>query len=73
MTSQDEILSRLVKLEVEMADVKSDIKQMTEDVRTVRDAIVQGKGSLKTISILAGAAGAIGAIISALWQKLFQG
>lgn len=69
----NDLNTRLVRLEVEMSVVRTEIMEIGKDVREMRDTITQSKGSFKVISILAATAASIGAIMASVWQKVFPG
>ena len=53
---------RLARLEQQMADTRDDLKEMRQDVRVIRDTLSEAKGGWKTLALIAGASGTLGAL-----------
>ena len=57
---------RLAVLESEMRDVRGDVKEIAADMKIIRDTLSQAKGGWRTLMLVAGAAGASGALAAKL-------
>jgi chromosome condensin MukBEF ATPase and DNA-binding subunit MukB len=57
---------RLAVLEAEMRDVRDDVKEIAADMKVVRDTLSQAKGGWRTLMLVAGCAGASGALAAKL-------
>ncbi len=56
----------LGELQAEVRNVKEDVAEMKSDLRDVRDILSQAKGGWKTLLLVAGIAGVMGAAVSKL-------
>lgn len=56
----------VVRLQVEMSEVKNDIHELREDVKSLLALANQSKGGYKTVMLIAGISGTAGAILSKL-------
>lgn len=54
---------KVAVLETEMKVVKDDVAEIKTDVRAIRDTLSQAKGGWKTLVMIAGIAGAVGALL----------
>lgn len=52
---------RLVKLEQQMTDTREDMGEIKGDVKTILSTLAEAKGGWKTLVLIAGAAGTLGA------------
>ena len=52
----------VVRLQVEMTEVKSDIHELKDDVKALLALANQSKGGYKTVMLIAGISGTVGAI-----------
>ena len=52
--------------QAEVRNVKEDVAEMKSDLRDVRDILSQAKGGWKTLLLVAGIAGVMGAAVSKL-------
>lgn len=50
------------RMEAEICALQSDMTQVKNDVRAIRDTLAEAKGGWKTLALVAGAAGAMGAL-----------
>lgn len=57
---------RLSKLEVEVTIMKDTLGDIRKDTREVRDVVLNAKGGWKTLVVVGGIAGTIGAIFGKL-------
>ena len=57
----------VVRLQVEMVEVKTDLHEMKADVKTLLALANQTKGGWKTIMIVAGVAGTMGAVAAKIF------
>ena len=62
MTNED--LQRLATLEANYLHMTKQIDQMADDMRAVRATLDQAKGGWKTLVVIGGVAGAIGAALA---------
>lgn len=53
---------RIAVLEVQVETLQKTLDGMCNDVRTIRDTLSQAKGGWKTLLLVAGAAGSVGAL-----------
>lgn len=53
---------RIAVLEVQVENLQKTLDLMSSDVRTIRDTLSQAKGGWKTLLLVAGAAGSVGAL-----------
>jgi hypothetical protein len=54
---------KVAVLETEMRVVKDDVAEIKQDVRAIRDTLSQAKGGYKTLMLVGGMAGAVGALL----------
>jgi len=54
---------RIAVLEVQVENLQKTLDGMSHDVRTIRDTLSQAKGGWKTLLLVAGAAGSVGAFL----------
>ena len=54
---------KVAVLETEMRVVKDDVAEIKTDVRAIRDTLSQAKGGWKTLMLVGGMAGAVGALL----------
>jgi hypothetical protein len=52
---------RLARLEARMDGVSDNVREMKDDVRAIRDTLSEARGGWKTLLLVGGAAGALGA------------
>lgn len=57
---------RLATLEAQMRTMANDHAEMRGDVRAIRDTLQQAKGGWRTLMMVGGAAGAVGAALGKL-------
>lgn len=57
---------RTAVLETKMESLKSDVSEIKTDVAAIRDTLSQARGGWKTLVMVAGAAGAVGALLGKL-------
>ncbi len=57
---------RLAVLEIEVHSLKEDLAELKTDIRSIRDTLSQAKGGWKTLMLVAGVAGSLGAVASSL-------
>ena len=53
-------------LQAEVTHLKDDVSEMRADIRGIRDILSQAKGGWKTLLLVAGIAGVMGAVVSKL-------
>ncbi len=58
---------RIAKLEAQLEAFEKDVHAIKDDVRQIRDALLQGKGSWKTAAALIGLAGSVVVSLVANW------
>ena len=56
----------LGELQAEVRNVKEDVTEMKSDLRDIRDILAQAKGGWKTLVLVAGIAGVMGAAATKL-------
>ena len=56
----------LGELQAEVRNVKEDVTEMKSDLRVIRDTLAQARGGWKTLLLVAGIAGVMGAAVSKL-------
>ncbi len=56
----------LGELQAEVRNVKEDVTEMKSDLRDIRDTLAQARGGWKTLLLVAGIAGVMGAAVSKL-------
>lgn len=54
---------RIAVLEVQVENLQKTLDGMSYDVRTIRDTLTEAKGGWKTLLLVAGFAGSVGAIL----------
>lgn len=69
----DKYVERLVRLESNLTHLEADVVTIKDDVRQLRDALLQGKGSWKTAAALIGLAGSIIVSVIAGWLTTMSG
>lgn len=62
----DPIEVKVAVLETEMKTVKDDVHDIKTDVKAIRETLAQAKGGWKTLLLVGGAAGAVGAVLGKL-------
>lgn len=67
-----DIESRISRIEARLENTIEDITEMKGDLRTIRDVIVGGKGSMRVLMMMMGAAVALGGLV-ATWLPWFTG
>lgn len=54
------------RMEAEIAALKTEVAEMRADVRIIRDTLSQARGGWKTLMLVGGLAGAVGAAMAKL-------
>lgn len=57
---------RTAILETEMKSVKADAAEIKTDVKAIRETLAQAKGGYRTLMLVGGLAGAVGALLGKL-------
>lgn len=63
----------LGRMDAEIKALQSDLSEVMADIKAIRDTLAQAKGGWRTLMLVAGIAGAIGAAATKLgmWTGLF--